>query len=132
MTQLTPWHEVERVKGAFTFPVTHIEEIVKTISRPDGTTKDQIIRKFIPGERIVDEVYMVYYPQGHSICVDVNDRAQVARLGLEAQMPYVHEESGQIIDPRNLPKSPKQLVLDKTARKENRVRGGLSTIEQEL
>jgi len=128
---MRPWHEVEKLTGgAFEFPVMHVNEKAKTIDLPNGDVKTLIMRSFDRVTVTKTEVYMVYYPSGHSICVACDDHEQIARLGLEREMPVVDMLSGQIMYPNDGTQTPKAAVMRKT-KNAPRERGGLSTLDKE-
>lgn len=124
--------QIERVKGSFKFPVTNITSTDRIVYGPDGKERRIPQRNYEFGYRDADEAFMVYFPQGHSICLDVNDKAALERYGLTKEAEAA--DFSELIpsdDAANLPKTPKQIVAARMNKYEVRARatGGLSNVD---
>lgn len=127
---IRPEFQVEKVTGKFQQPVTRIEQDVKHVGI-DGERKI-ITNKMVHEMRTVEEGYMIYFPQGHSMFVPVDDTDQLERIGVFRDPRSIEMSSGEEV-PDEYALTPKEIV----ARKErNRPRprnvGGLTDIEQEV
>lgn len=73
--------EVEKMEGDFTRIITTIKE--EKFSRIiNGVEKLQTIRKLERHPESFSVGYMIYYPQGHSVFVAADDKAQLMQLGV--------------------------------------------------
>lgn len=127
-----PMFQVEKQEGTYTRTVMRFEEDVRAVTNNQGIERKVVTRKIIPTKEEYRDRYMLYFPQGHSICVDSDDEEQLNRLGVFGHAPMVDMNTGEII-PDNFALTNKEIVERRTR---NRPRpanqGGLSDLSTEL
>lgn len=122
-----PSFQAERITGKFTRMVIHIEEDVRKVG-PLGN-KEVITRKLVPKLEEFSEGYMVYFPQGHSMFIAVDDEDQLRRIGVLEQPRLVDMNSGEEV-PADIALTPKELVERKQHNRPRSTRsvGGLTEV----
>ena len=123
MENVKPAFQAELVKGNFRRTIMSIEENVREVTGSTGITRKIVSRKLKPVVEEFTEAYDIYFPQGHSIRVRADDRAQLERIGVFGPPPLVDMETGEVIG-QDKSMSPKQIVMAKTR---SRQTGGIET-----
>lgn len=126
-----PYFQVEKQEGTFTRTVIHFEEDVKVITNSQGIERKVITRRMVPVKEEYEGRYMIYFPQGHSMCVDADDEEQLRRIGVLKPVPIVDMNSGEFI-PDNFHLSNKDIVERKTKNRPRPQTGGLSDLDTEV
>lgn len=127
-----PVFQIEKVEGTFTRTIMRFEEDVRAITNGQGIERKVVTRKMIPTKEEYQDRYMLYFPQGHSICVDSDDQEQLHRLGVFGHAPMVDMNTGEII-PDNFGLTNKEIVERRTRnRPRPATQGGLSDLAAEL
>jgi len=83
------------------------------------------MRKLVPTRVEYTDAYDIYFPQGHSLRVPVDDEETLRRIGVLDSPGFVDMNSGELV-PVGHALTPKQIVARKT---HSRRTGGLSELE---
>lgn len=123
-------YQVEHVKGKFHLPITILERDVRTVGF--NNEKSITVNKMTHKTRVVEEGYMLYFPQGHSIFIAADDTEQLARLGVFGSPVNVDMNSGETV-PEDYALTPKEMVQrSERNRPRPASQGGLTDIEKEV
>lgn len=127
---IRPEFQVEHVTGKFHLPITILERDVRTVGF--NNEKSITVNKMTHKTRTVEEGYMLYFPQGHSMFIAADDTAQLERVGVFRKPQQIDMNSGEVV-PEDYALSPKEMV-QRAERNRPRpaTQGGLSEIEQEV
>jgi hypothetical protein len=126
---IRPEFQVEKVHGKFNLPITILERDVKTVgfNNEKSITVNKLTHKF----RTVEDGYMLYFPQGHSMFIPADDTEQLERLGVLQAPRQVDMNSGELV-PEDYAITPKEMVQrSERNRPRPASQGGLTDIEKD-
>lgn len=129
VNHIRPEFQVEVLKGKFKRPITKLVQDVKQVGHTGE--KSIIVTRMVHEEVEFDTLYMLYFPQGHSMGIPGDDVEQLTRVGVFRDPKLVDMETGEEV-PEDFGLTPKDIVLRKQMnrpRAPGQATGGLTDIE---